>query len=118
MVMQPLQIQLHTDVLHSPNHDPMPKLREIPDHTMEIIIILVLDIPHTNKMMDITGISRRNDQQHARFDEKYNQWYSPPAYPPTPSLNSTFPEALSRSLLQVAENQSKTIEVMKASQEA
>ena len=43
---------------------------------------------------------------------------TPPIYPPTPSLNSSFPEALSKSLLQIAENQSRTIEVMKASQEA
>ena len=61
---------------------------------------------------------QRNDQQHARFDERYNQWYLPPAYPATPSLNSTFHEALSKSLLQIAENQSCTIEAMKASQEA
>ena len=57
-------------------------------------------------------------QPHARFDERYNQRYSPPVLPSTPSLNSSFPEALSRSLLQIAENQSRTIEVMKASQEA
>ena len=57
-------------------------------------------------------------QPHARFDERYNQRYSPPAFPPTPSLNSSFPEALSKSLLKIAENQSRTIEVMKASQKA
>ena len=57
-------------------------------------------------------------QSHARFDERYNQQYSPPIYPPTPSLNSSFPEALSKSLLQIVENQSRTIEAMKASQEA
>ena len=57
-------------------------------------------------------------QPHARFDERYNQRYSPPTFPPTPSLNSSFPEALSKSLLQIAENQSRTIEAMKASQEA
>ena len=57
-------------------------------------------------------------QPHARFDERYNQRYSPPAFPPTPSLNSSFLEALSKSLLQIAENQSRTIEVMKVSQEA
>ena len=39
-------------------------------------------------------------------------------YPPTPSLNSSFLEALSKSLLQIAENQSRTIEAMKAIQEA
>ena len=57
-------------------------------------------------------------QSHARFDERYNQQYSPPIYPPTPSLNSSFPEALSKSLLQITENQSRTIEAMKASQKA
>ena len=57
-------------------------------------------------------------QPHARFNERYNQRYSPPAFPSTPSLNSSFLEALSKSLLQIAENQSRTIEVMKASQEA
>ena len=57
-------------------------------------------------------------QPHARFDERYNQRYSPPVFPPTPSLNSSFLEVLSKSLLQIAENQSRTIEVMKASQEA
>ena len=57
-------------------------------------------------------------QSHTRFDERYNQQYSPPIYPPTPSLNSSFPEALSKSLLWVAENQSRTIEAMKARQEA
>ena len=57
-------------------------------------------------------------QPHAWFDKGYNQRYLPPVFPPTPSLNSSFPEAFSRSLLQIAENQSRTIEVMKASQEA
>ena len=33
-------------------------------------------------------------------------------------INSSFPKALSKSLLQIAENQSRTIEAMKASQEA
>ena len=57
-------------------------------------------------------------QPHTRFDERYNQRYSPPVFPPTPSLNSSFPEVLSKSLLQIAENQSRTIVAMKASQEA
>ena len=29
-------------------------------------------------------------QPYARFNERYNQRYSPPAFPPTPSLNSSF----------------------------
>ena len=61
---------------------------------------------------------QRDTQPHAWFDERYNQRYSSPAYPPTPSLNSTFPEALSRSLLEIAENQSRTIDAMNFSHEA
>ena len=57
-------------------------------------------------------------QPHTRFDKRYNQRYSLPVFTPTPSLNSSFPEVLSKSLLQIAENQSRTIEAMKASQEA
>ena len=57
-------------------------------------------------------------QSHASFDERYNQQYSPPIHPHTPSLNSSFPEAVSKSLLQIAENQYRTIEAMKGSQEA
>ena len=41
-------------------------------------------------------------QPHTRFDKRYNQRYSPPIFPPTPSLNSSFPEVLSKSLLQIA----------------
>ena len=52
------------------------------------------------------------------FDKRYNQRYSPPVFPLTPLLNSSFPEALSRSLFEIAENQSRTIDAMKASQEA
>ena len=36
-------------------------------------------------------------QPHARFDERYNQRYSPLVFPPTPPLNSSFPEALRKS---------------------
>ena len=57
-------------------------------------------------------------QPHARFNERYNQRYSPPVFPQTPSLNGSFPEGLSKSLLQIAENQLRTIEAMKARQEA
>ena len=57
-------------------------------------------------------------QPYARFDERYNQRYSSPAFPPTPLLNSSFPEVLSKSLMQIAENQSRTIEAMMESQEA
>ena len=117
MVMQPLQVQLHTDIPHSPKHDLMLKLWEIPDHTVEIIIILVLDIPGTNKMMDITGISRGMIKNMLGLMRDTISSIHPLCTHPSSSLNNTFPEALSRSLLQIAENQLRTIEAMKASQE-
>ena len=69
---------------------------------------------HANYNFDYREPQR---QPHARFDEGYNQKYSPTVFPLTPSLNSSFPGALSRSLLQIAENQSRTIDAMKTSQE-
>ena len=86
MVIQPLWIQLHTDVLHSPNHNLMPKLWEILDHTMEIIIILVLDIPSTNKMMDITGISRGMINNTLGLMRDTIIGIHPPVYPPHPII--------------------------------
>ena len=65
----------------------------------------------------ITGISR-GIPSHMHGLMKNTTRYSPTAYPCTPALNSTFPEALGRSLLQIAENHSRTIDAMKASQEA
>ena len=70
---------------------------------------------HANYNFDYRESQR---QPHARFDERYNQKYSPTVFPLTPSLNSSFPETLSRSLLQIAENQSRTIDTKKASQDA
>ena len=63
----------------------------------------------------ITGSLQR--QPYAMFAVKYNQRYSPPVFPLIPLPNSSFPEALSRSLLEIAENQSRTIDTMKANQE-
>ena len=73
---------------------------------------------HHSNYRDYRYDQQRGPQFHARFDERCNQQYSPPAFLPTPSLNSSFPEALNRSLLQIAENQSRKIDVMKATQEA
>ena len=70
---------------------------------------------NTNYNYDYRELQR---QPHARFDERYNHRYSTTVFPLTPSLDSLFPEALSRSLLQIAKNQSRTMEAMKASQEA
>ena len=59
MVMHSLQELLHTDILHSPNCDQMPKIREIADRTLQITVqVLVLDILGTHKVMITTGTSR------------------------------------------------------------
>ena len=102
----------HRHTHPSPNlKGPTLKILEIQDQATALHIITEIIIT-----IMITGSCKR--QPHARFDERYNQRYSPPVFPSTPSLNSSFPEALSKSLLQIAENQSRTIEAMEASQEA
>ena len=81
----------------SPNiKGPILKIWEILDQITDL-----QSSKHTNYNYDYRELQR---QPHARFDERYNHRYSPPVFPLTPSLNSSFPEALSRSLLQIAEN--------------
>ena len=107
-------------------------------HALNNQIIIILNFPGEtrttvvntmleNKIVMITilvqvlGImDTSQEDQHSPTPglKRYNHKYSPPIYPPRPSLNSSFPEALSKSLLQIAENQFRTIEAMKASQEA
>ena len=100
------------DIHHSSNiKGPIPKIWERRDQILDLHSLG----GNTNTNFNYRELQR---QTHARFDERYNQRYSPPVFPPTPSLNSSFPEALSRSLLQIAENQSRIIDTMKASQEA
>ena len=57
---------------------------------------------------------QRGTQPQTRFDERLNQRYSPPVYPPTLSINSSFPgqDALSHSLIQIAENQTRSIDAL------
>ena len=63
---------------------------------------------------------QRGTQPQTRFDERLNQRYSPPVYPPTPSINTSFPgqDALSCSLIQIAENQTRSINALLASQQS
>ena len=82
------------------------------DNSSKIIMLIILV-----QILGIVGTSQEDQDSPTLGLMRYNQQYSP-IYPPTPSLNSSFPEALSKSLLQIVENQSRTIEAMKASQEA
>ena len=111
LVVQLPWVLIHMDIHLSPSiQGPILKFWVILDQTTDLH-----SLPERLIIIMITGSHR---QPHARFDKRYNQRYSPPVFPLTSSLNSSFPEALSRSLLQIAENQSRTIDAMKASQEA
>ena len=56
--MHPLQVLIHTGILHGPNSDPMLKLWEALDHTVQIMAqVQVLDILDIQTVM-VTGISR------------------------------------------------------------
>ena len=64
----------------------------------------------TETTIMITGSHRSNLTQGLMKDT--TRGTQPLIFPPTPSLNSSFPEVLSKSLLQIVENQSRTIEAM------
>ena len=63
---------------------------------------------------------QRAAQPQAWFDKSHNQRYSPPAYLPTPSINSSFSgnDTLSRSLIQIIQNQTRPIDALLASQQS
>ena len=109
-VEQPLWVPTHRDTCLSPNlKGPMLECQQILD--------TITDLHNTTEItIIITGSHRGSLTQGLMKDT--TRGTAPPVFPPTPSLNSSFPEALSKSLLQIAENQSRTIEAMKASQEA
>ena len=61
------------------------------------ILDTITDLHNTTEItIMITGSHRSNLTQGLMKDT--NQRYSPPVFPSTPSLNSSFPEALSKSL--------------------
>ena len=56
--MHPLQVLIHMGILHGPDSNPMPKLWEAPDCTIQIMVqVQVLDILDIHTVM-VTGISR------------------------------------------------------------
>ena len=57
-------------------------------------------------------------QQHAHFDEGYNRRYSPPMFP-SPTFNNTMAsDAVGRSIIQLAENQSCSLDFILAGQQS
>ena len=57
-------------------------------------------------------------QQHAHFNEEYNRRYSPPTFP-SPAFNNTFSsDAVSRLIIQLAKNQSHSLDFIMAGQQS
>ena len=57
-------------------------------------------------------------QQHAHFNEGYNKRYSPPTFP-SPGFNNTLAsDAVGRSIIQLAENQSHSLDFILAGQQS
>ena len=57
-------------------------------------------------------------QQHAHFSEGYNRRYSPPTFP-SPAFNNTMASnAVGRSIIQLAENQSRSLDFILAGQQS
>ena len=57
-------------------------------------------------------------QQHAHFNEGYNKRYSPPTFP-SPTFNNTMgSDAVGRSIIQLAENQSHSLDFILVGQQS
>ena len=56
-------------------------------------------------------------QQHAYFNEGYNKRYSPPTFP-SPGFNTLASDAVGRSIIQLAENQSHSLDFILAGQQS
>ena len=57
-------------------------------------------------------------QQHAHFNEGYNRRYSPPTFP-SPAFNNTMAsDAVGRSIIQLAENQSHSLDFILVGQQS
>ena len=70
------------------------------------------------KQMDNNHNFPPRRQQHAHFNEGYNRRYSPPTFP-LPALNNTMAsDAVSRSIIQLAENQSRSLDFILVGQQS
>ena len=57
-------------------------------------------------------------QQHAHFNKGYNRRYSPPTFPSLAFNNSMAIDAVGRSIIQLAENQSRSLDFILAGQQS
>ena len=72
-------------------------------------------LPEVNKWIII---QQHNPQQHAHFNEGYNRRYSPPTFP-SPAFNNTMAsDAVGRSIIQLAENQSHSLDFILVGQQS
>ena len=71
-----------------------------------------------NEQMDNNPNFPSRRQQHAHFNEGYNRRYSPPTFP-SPAFNNTMAsDTVGRSIIQLAENQSHSLDLILAGQQS
>ena len=86
--------------------------------------------PHRSQHREQTGAAPRGEQtdnnpnfpprrqQHAHFNEGYNRRYSPPMFP-SPAFNNTMAsDTVGRSIIQLAENQSRSLDFILVGQQS
>ena len=57
-------------------------------------------------------------QQHTHFNEGFNRRYSPPTFPSSGFNNTIASDAVGRSIIQLAENQSRSLDFLLAGQQS
>ena len=92
-------------------------------NTMEVHRDLTIEnklalLPEVNRLIIIIKIFLLGDQQHAHFNEGYNKRYSPPTFPSLTFNNTMASNAVGRSIIQLAENQSHSLDFILVGQQS
>ena len=91
-------------------------------NTIQVCIDLSIEnkpalLPEVNRWI-ITQIFPLGGQQHAHFNKGYNRRYSPPTFPSLAFNNTVASDADGRSIIQLAENQSHTLDFILVGQQS
>ena len=98
-------------------------MEEAKINTMEVHRDLSLEnkavlLPEVNRWIIIIKIFLLGDSSITHFNEGYNRRYSPPTFP-SPAFNNTMASnAVGRSIIQLAENQSHSLDFILVGQQS
>ena len=84
------------------------------DPSIENKLVLLPEVKQTDNNPNFPP--RR--QQHAHFNEGYNRRYSPPTFPSLAFNNTMASDAVGRSIIQLAENQSHSLDFILVGQQS